>query len=403
MVAERRLNKLLVQLQSNGLVDQAASTAIAMLVAKIEADMRDEFLNSPSRDNSKSWTSKVQKDDNVFKFTNKGSAESNTGFSAWKWYFELSVQQFAPSVLVEMKKAEGRAETITIDMINEPFVKANAELYYALVSCLEGDPLDVIKTCQDNGCEAWRRLCERYAINLFMQMMNQLSRVFCPPAIGKTSDVKKKVQEWENHSHVLLNEFKVPPPTGFAKIVLLLSMVPRKFTILTKQTMTEATTYEDIRASVWRQVDEEEDKRDGSAMQVDNISPTNPNKDEQWWQDNQGGWFAGALAQSSAGGSPQEHAEQQPQQQPHDLNAWYKGGKKGNGGKGTFNGTCYNCGEAGHRASQCPHAQKRLRYTCGADDHLAAQRPQGQGQGRLHEGRLRQGQLPAAGHVQGTK
>ena len=363
-MAAERVTELLTALQGLGFnADPTATQAIATVMAGIENTLRTEMeatrQSAGEKGGGKKWSDRVAKDDNTFRFDGKNT-DGMKGFALWKWYMEMAIQHNEPYVLEQMKKAEEQNIVIDNHMINAPFRENNTNLFYALISCLEGNPLTVVKTCQGNGLEAWRRLCARYSVNVHLQMMSQLAKVYTPPMLLKVQDIKQGIIDWENASHVLETEYQVKPPEGWAKVIIFIAMIPRKFTLLIRQSMTKDTGYDVVKESIIRQVDGEEDKRDHSPMQVDGMAA------------NTDGGEHGGYGWPQLGG---DHEAQ-------DLNAWQKGGKGG----GKFAGQCYTCGEYGHRSAECPKATKRLCYNCGSDQHMAKDCPTPKGKGGGYKG-----------------
>ena len=126
--------------------------------------------------------------------------------------------------------------------------------------------------------------------------------------------------------------------------------------------MSNNSTYEQVRASIWRQVDEQNDdsQKDGSPMDIGNVD----NSNGDWWN-------------GKDEGKTSEQENQDPGQQQFDLYAMRKGTWKGKGKGKPFNGQCYNCGEHGHRSADCPkpRAFNGQCNICGKWGHKAADCP----------------------------
>ena len=95
-MAAEQVADMLSQLQGLGLDASIASTAIATMFARLEQNMRSEFESKQGNSNGKRWNTRVAKDENTFKYSDKGSADSDTGFNAWRWHFDLAIEQHCP-------------------------------------------------------------------------------------------------------------------------------------------------------------------------------------------------------------------------------------------------------------------------------------------------------------------
>ena len=180
MAAEQRINEIAGMLASSipGATAQQF-TGFATLFAKLELDSRTLEANQQAaaaaaaagapvesekeRDAKKQWTTNMSstKSSGLFKFRSNDGKEN--GFKRWKWMFELAVRNFCEVIHDRMKRAENQEQPIPEDNLPTPLAEFNFQLYYAIAQWVEGDPHDVIRSCDGHGLEAWRSLTVQYS------------------------------------------------------------------------------------------------------------------------------------------------------------------------------------------------------------------------------------------------
>ena len=106
-MAAERVQELFGQFQALGIdtTTPGISQILAQVLARFETDLKADVASSAAPRGDKSWTHRVIKDENTFRFDNKGT-DPGKGYTNWKFYFEMSMEQHCPQVLEEMKAAE---------------------------------------------------------------------------------------------------------------------------------------------------------------------------------------------------------------------------------------------------------------------------------------------------------
>ena len=115
-------------------------------------------------------------------------------FQTWKYKLESAVAYLSTDVAEIMKVSEKFSNKFDLDVAesdpdngilnNEAFKQANLELYFALTEKTEGESFDIVhNVAEQNGGEAWRRLCVRFDSRTLGKQIHSTRKVINPPKI----------------------------------------------------------------------------------------------------------------------------------------------------------------------------------------------------------------------------
>jgi hypothetical protein len=199
--------------------------------------------------------------------------------------------------------------------IAEKDQEVNYNLYFILAQLCEGEAFDIVKNVSDqNGAEAYRRLCRRFLGKTRGKRLHLLRKGVNPPKVKKLSEVLGSIEKWEIHVQRLKADFKEELSDGL-KVGILLEMIPPDVSDHLAQKIADDDTYADVKEMVLRYVENKSDA-DGIAMDISAVNEKEGETDE------------------------------------YDELYYVKGKGKGKGGP------CFNCGEQGHLARECPNKGK---------------------------------------------
>ena len=88
-------------------------------------------------------------------------------------------------------------------------LKLNMALYANLVEKTEGEAFEVVRNVPDeNGAEAWRRLCNRYDSRTMGKRIHLTRKCISPPRINDLKTASLLIQRWEDSIRRLSGEYE---------------------------------------------------------------------------------------------------------------------------------------------------------------------------------------------------
>ena len=112
---------------------------------------------------------------------------SGGNFQDWKFKLLMSVKAINSNVAIMLEDAAKEEAEINFNSINQSYpdkIQLNYDIYYILAEKLTGDAFDIVKNVPNqNGVEAWRRLCARYDAKTFGKQILVTRKVVNPPKI----------------------------------------------------------------------------------------------------------------------------------------------------------------------------------------------------------------------------
>ena len=337
-----QINKLL-ELQKAQAEQQ---NQLLMTQSEHQKKLFDNFANNPGRKGG--W-------DNVEKFKNiKLFAGEAKEWEEFAMKFRSQAGANDPVVLgildmVENELKEGELEDlkeatdyalIATDMYtDEVLQQTSMKLYNVLLSITTGEANAVVRRCRGNGLWAWKKLCTTLNPRTLATGIKMISQAVSPNKITHGSRADAAIDAWEHHLSKLSAEYGEVISSKM-KVAVLYTMLPKDLQerVLDKCAVNWDGAKEEQSAMIYAKVKEDvkniaKSRRDmvtPKPMEVDNIQA-------EWY-----GW----------GTSEEWQEEQAPDegQESTEFDINYVG----KGAKGKGKGKCWTCGEAGHRAAECP-------------------------------------------------
>jgi hypothetical protein len=237
-------------------------------------------------------------------------------FADWKFRLEMAARGNSVILANLLKWSEERESQVNHETdISERDKEVNYNLYCILAQLCEGEAFDIVKNVEDqNGAEAYRRLCRRFLGKTRGKRLHLLRKGVNPPKVKKLSEVLGAIEKWEIHVQRLKADFKEELSDGL-KVGILLEMIPQDVSDHLAQKIADDDTYIDVKEMVLRYVENKSDA-DGIAMDISAVNEKEGETDE------------------------------------YDELYYVRGKGKGKGGP------CFNCGEQGHLARECPSKGK---------------------------------------------
>jgi hypothetical protein len=309
-----------------------------------------------------------------------------TKFDEWSFSFKRGIRSQNCSVFMKMNESEQRKDDVhEVTELPKELESRSAELYDILCQYCNGEALMIVRSVADmEGFAAWQRLYKKYNPRIMARGLRLLTEVVNPTAAKDLAEVENAIVRWEEKVKMLQNQFEenVSP---FIKIAILTNMLPSTLQDYIYTHADKETGYDELKEKIramtsnklasMKQVPMdvgqvgEETWHDGSygemsiedEQQIDAVSghlqcrncqgyghfarecPSHGKGDKgkgkgKSFANSKGGHYTNFKGNKGGGGK----------------GGGAKGGKSGKG-KG-FAGTCYTCGQVGHRAAECTTA-----------------------------------------------
>ena len=270
--------------------------------------------------------------------------------------------------------------------------KISAELFNIIITMLQGEPLQLLQTCNYSGLEAWRRLSKRYSPSTPLRAIHLMLQIINPGQAKTPKEIQNKIDKWESQVLVLERDFK-EKLSNKMKAAIALSMLPPEMRDSLIQQADKFEEYTTVREKIVSIVDAKLAMRSPDEMEVDIVSPgETPEEWEPLDAVGKGGIFCyrcggqGHIAAKCATPDPGKAKGKGKSNfgpQVPAKGAYPKGGGKSPNkgkGKGDWKGFCSYCGKRGHGPSECWTKQKDEANGNGAlgvvdDAHYAEDEP----------------------------
>jgi hypothetical protein len=282
--------------------------------------------------------------ENIVKRQDKFSKDK---FADWKFRLEMAARGNSIVLANLLKWAEERETSVNHDTdISEKDKEVNYNLYIILAQLCEGEAFDIVKNVSDqNGAEAYRRLCRRFLGKTRGKRLHLLRKGVNPPKVKKLAEVLGSIEKWEIHVQRLKADFKEELSDGL-KVGILLEMLPQDVSDHLAQKIADDDNYADVKEMVLRYVENKSDA-EGVAMDLSAVNDNeavNEEDGELYYMKGKGKGKGGPCFVCGESGHIAREC-------PTKGKGKGKDGK--NGGKG-FAGECWLCNEYGHSARFCP-------------------------------------------------
>ena len=280
------------------------------------------------------------------------------------------------STELDEKDLQGHRLAVDVD-VN----KLSAELYDILCQCVSGEAMAIIRSVDDfQGFRAWQTLHLKYNPRTMARAIRMMGEVANPQHVKDVKDVEMALNRWEGKVKILQKEFNEQVGDKM-KIAIMTSMLPTVIQDYIYTNITEKTLFGDILEKVrsWvgnrvammggptpmdiGEVEEwgEADHDDGDVMAVG--AWTKCHRCEGW-----GHMQRECPTQPKGKGKGKEPHTQDGKGMQKGYYGYNRGGQKGfkgesKGGKGPkgggkgYQGTCWRCGQVGHKSPECTSAQ----------------------------------------------
>jgi hypothetical protein len=356
-------------------------------------------------------------DERFFRRVEKFDGSGKSNWREFAFQFKVAVGMVNPkarSMLEEIQK-KGKDVNFTEvfgagddmeDLQAEHVQKMGAELYAMLSSLVAGEAMTVVRgVMSGDGWLAWSKLNIRFDPRTPAKALISMLAVMSPKKQKDIAQLAAAIEDWEMKVKSLGSEHDITMDDKIMQAVLT-SMCPEEVQNLIFQWADDKSRYKDIRDKVialsqnraaekrpkpmevdqvrehnwyteWEHSKEEETDwgEEGAEVQVDYVGesclrcgglghyarecPTPKGKGKG----GKGDFGKNGLKGGGKGDYGKNNWYKGGGKGDYGKNNWYKGGGKGDfgksGSKGSgkgFNGNCFKCGEAGHRAFHCPKA-----------------------------------------------
>ena len=278
------------------------------------------------------------------------------GFQDWKLKLYAALSNLNPLALKICRESESHVDPIPMSQ-DASESEIQRSLFNILLQITDGTVLDEIKYTEEmNGAEAWRKLNKVFDPKT-RQRKIVLARACVNPGQVKSADsYHSHVQGWENNMRVYNDKYGTVVPDDL-KVSLLLEMCPSSWTSAIIAQMTDDWDFSRTKDAIWTLISR---NVSGPVPMELGAVEKEPGAQEEVQEDWQSQWWYGG-----------------------ELDAMGKGkGKYGKKGQ-PFAGTCWECGQTGHRASQCPNRQRTnvTCWVCGEKGHIHTACPYAVGKG----------------------
>ena len=270
---------------------------------------------------------------------------------------EAIMEHFNMEVAKDMKIGGGKYEGM-----RENLIELNRDLWSILLDKCEGEAWMKINSVRDGeGLWAYIKLHQWFTKTTLQGQTNNRLRIMQPIAPKHDHEVAGAVERWEERYRMLLEEDgedELPEKYKMSALKQLLCGDIRKHIDLKEQ---ELRTYAEMRSAImtWAVNKRLEKERESGVQDMDcghiaGGAKSDPahggGQAEVYWPED-AGWMQGDVNYIKGGGGNGYGKSLGGKGYGKSLGG--KGGDKGKG-KGTFQGSCWICGQEGHSARFCP-------------------------------------------------
>ena len=107
---------------------------------------------------------------------------NENAFPDWKWKFEIAMSLL--NIKSIMDQARTQVEPVELSSLDEQQTIQSQMLFAILAQALSGKALSILKLIENNnGLEAWRRLCQTYEPDNKVRDSRMLARYYVPRSL----------------------------------------------------------------------------------------------------------------------------------------------------------------------------------------------------------------------------
>ena len=194
-------------------------------------------------------------------------------FANWKFKYLTALQAIVPNIKADICKIENT--DVEVDVNTQGWgadgLKLNMALYANLVEKTEGKTFEVVRNVPDeNGAEAWRRLCNRYNSRTMGKRIHLTRKCISPPRIKDLKTATLLIQRWEDSIRRLSGEYEHTVDKHLKQAVLI-EMLPPNMTETVASRMDKDETYEKTRETVQLLIERQIDLHGPQPMDCSNL------------------------------------------------------------------------------------------------------------------------------------